>query len=419
MKRLNLAFVTPLNPIPNGLSDYSELLLPALAEQADITLYSECGTPTNPQIADRFEVRPVRQLLRHHAEHDLRLYQIGNSPDHAAALEMLRCLPGIVVLHEPFLHHGLRGVSGLRHWRELAYELGPVKREFLHRWAVENDRVELASAPVIRRIVDSSLGLIVHSEAARHLILDSQSRNGGNRSPEIAVIPHLMPILPTYDRLACRDQLGLPQEAVVFGVPGTVDPTKEPALILHAFAQVRDQLPTARLAFAGDRPADYGLDQLVRELNLPDRVHFLGRVEPLEQLHQAIAACDAVINLRQPTIGETSGTALRALSLGRALIVRNVGWYGELPNEACVKIGAQSQADELARAMLAVANSPAYRLQLEQAGRSYIQTACDPAAVARQYSDFGCDLFHRIISLDRVSSPLARHSLMLMSERKI
>jgi hypothetical protein len=130
MSRLSIAFVTPLNPIPNGLSDYSEALLPALAEHADITIYSECGTPANPQIADRFEVRPVRQLLRHHAEHDLRLYQIGNSPDHEHAFEMLRCLPGIVVLHEPFLHHGLRGVSGLRYRRELAYELGPISRDF-------------------------------------------------------------------------------------------------------------------------------------------------------------------------------------------------------------------------------------------------------------------------------------------------
>jgi len=54
MSRLNIAFVTPLNPIPNGLSDYSELLLPALAEHADITIYSECGIPENQAIADRF-----------------------------------------------------------------------------------------------------------------------------------------------------------------------------------------------------------------------------------------------------------------------------------------------------------------------------------------------------------------------------
>ncbi len=396
MKRLNIAFVTPLNPIPSGLSDYSEALLPALAELADITLYSECGTPANPQITDRFEVRPVRQLLRHHAQHDLRLYQIGNSPDHAAAFEMLRCLPGIVVLHEPFLHHGLRGVSGLRHRRELAYELGPVTRDFAQRWALENDRVELLSAPVIRRIVDTSLGLIVHSHTARQMILDSQRRSGGYLTPEFAVIPQLMPLLPSYDQAACRAEFSLPHEAVLFGVAGTIDPTKEPALILQAFKRVHGHVPSARLVFAGEQPADYGLKQLIQELDLQDHVIFLGRVEPLERLHQAIAACDVVINLRNPTIGETSGTAQRTLALGRALIVREVGWYGELPDEACVKIGAQAQADELAQAMLTLANSTEYRAQLAHAGRRYIQTDCDVAAVAQQYDAFGRSVYDRV-----------------------
>ena len=149
MNRLNIAFVTPLNPMSSGLSDYSEALLPALAEHADITVYSDCGTPANPQIADRFEVRPVRQLLHHHAEHDLRLYQIGNSADHAHAFEMLRGLPGIVVLHEPFLHTGYRYLPTLRPYqRELFYELGALDPEAQARWAAETDRVQLQSKPV-------------------------------------------------------------------------------------------------------------------------------------------------------------------------------------------------------------------------------------------------------------------------------
>ena len=114
MSRLNIAFVTPLNPVPNGLSDYSEDAAAGIGRVRRHYVYSECGTPANAQIADRFEVRPVRHLLRHHLEHDLRLYQIGNSADHATAFEMQRCLPGIVVLHEPFLHTGYRYLPTLR-----------------------------------------------------------------------------------------------------------------------------------------------------------------------------------------------------------------------------------------------------------------------------------------------------------------
>ena len=350
MTRLNIAFVTPLNPILNGLSDYSEALLPALAEQADITVYSDCGTPTNSQIADQFEVRPVRQLLRHHAQHDLRLYQIGNSADHTHAFEMLRCLPGIVVLHEPFLHFGYR-YRPVRepYQRELFYELGALNQTTQARWAAETDRGVLQTAPLIRRLIDSSLGLIVHSQAARRLILQSSSPRV--HTVPIKMIPHLMDLPPRAEPHTCRSDFGWPDEALLIGVPGTIDPTKEPALTLRAFAELSRQRPDARLIFMGDWPLDYGLSDLVRELNLGERVEFMGRVEPLARLEQAMATCDIIVNLRQPTIGETSGTALRAMALGRALVVRDIGWFSEIPAGGCLKINATAEVGELAQSL--------------------------------------------------------------------
>lgn len=385
MNRLKLAFVTPLNPIPNGLSDYSELLLPALAEHADITLYSECGTPANPQIAAQFEVRPVRQLLRHYAQHDLRLYQIGNSPDHASAFDLLRCLPGIVVLHEPFLHHGLRGISLQRYWRELMYESGYVDTATALQWAAEIDRGRLLARPLIRRLIDSSLGLIVHSQAARQLVLNTASP----RAPvmPIEVIPHLMDELSPIEPRAARADFGWPAEALLIGVPGTIDPTKEPALTVRAFAELSRQRPDARLIFMGDRPQDYGLNTLIADLGLANRVEFMGRVEPLARLHAAMAACDMVVNLRCPTIGETSGTALRALALGRALVVREVGWFKEIPTECSAKIGEAADVDELVQVLIGLADQPERRQQLGLAARAYIRANCSVQQVARRYAD--------------------------------
>ena len=387
MTRLNIAFVTPLNPIPSGLSDYSEALLPALAELADITIYSECGTPANPQIADRFEVRPVRQLLRYHARHDLRLYQIGNSADHMAAFEMLRCLPGIVVLHEPFLHTGYRYMPTLRPYqRELLYELGALEPEAQARWAAETDRVALQAAPLIRRLIDSSLGAIVHSQTARQLIRKSTSLRA--TTLPIAVVSQPMPLPPLVEPRTARSDFGWSADALLIGVPGTIDPTKEPALTLRAFAELSRQRPDARLIFMGDWPLDYGLSDLVRELGLGERVELMGRVEPLERLERAMAACDIIINLRRPTIGETSGTALRALAMGRALVVRDIGWFSEIPAAGSVKISATAEVAELAQALHTLTTQPELRQKLGAAARAYIQTECDVAQVAQQYMTF-------------------------------
>jgi glycosyltransferase involved in cell wall biosynthesis len=394
MSRLSIAFVTPLNPLPNGLSDYSELLLPALAEHAKITIYSECGTPANSQIADRFEVRPVRHLLRHHAEHDLRLYQIGNSADHASAFEMLRCLPGIVVLHEPFLHTGYRYMPTLRPYqRELLYELGALEPEAQSRWATEADRVVLQAAPLIRRLVDSSLGVIVHSQAARRLVLQTSSPRV--RAVPIEVIPHLMALPPRVEPRTTRSEFGWPADALLIGVPGTIDPTKEPALTLRAFAEVSHARPEARLIFMGDQPLDYGLSDLVRELDLSERVEYMGRVEPLAKLERAMAACDIIINLRRPTIGETSGTALRALALGRALVVRDSGWFSEIPAKCSLKIGATAEVEELTQVLLTLAAQPELRQRLGNAARAHLQTECDVTQVARRYAAFLQTIFVR------------------------
>jgi glycosyltransferase involved in cell wall biosynthesis len=354
---------------------------------ADITIYSECGMPANPQIAERFEVRPVRQLLRHHAQHDLRLYQIGNSADHATAFEMLRCLPGVVVLHEPFLHFGYRYRPVHEPYqRELFYELGALDQAAQARWMAESDRVVLQAAPLIRRVIDSSLGVIVHSQAAQRLIVQSNSPRA--RAVPIAIIEHLMNLSSQSEPRAIRADFDWPADALLIGVPGTIDPTKEPVLTLRAFAALSKQQPDARLIFMGDRPLDYGLTNLVNELDLSERVEFMGRVEPLARLEQALAACDIIINLRRPTIGETSGTALRALAMGRALIVRDAGWFSEIPAACSAKISATAEVGELVQVLHALAAQPKLRQELGAAARTYIRTQCNVTQVAQQYLTF-------------------------------
>lgn len=400
--KINLAYISPVNPIPNGLSDYSEALLPALSEFADITLYSDCGAPSNPLIAERFVTRPVSSLPRYRAEHDLRLYQIGNSQDHRNAFDNLRWLPGVVTLHEPFLHHGFLSISLTRYRREVLYELetsDESKVERLVALTMKDDRAQLLAIPLIGRVVDANLGIIVHSQAAKQIIQAySQKRSDPVRSAvtEITVIPHLMPMLDLTDHCAERVEWNLPEDTFVFGVAGTIHPSKEPHLVLRAFAQLARVNPHARLVFAGELPIDYGLPALVQELGLGEHVVFLGRLEPLERLHHAMAACDVLINLRRPTIGETSGTALRAMALGRPLIVRDVGWYSELPDTACCKIGAAAGADELASVMLQLAASPDMRCRVGESARRYIATECAPSVVARRYAEFLWSVYERI-----------------------
>ena len=398
---IDLAYISPLNPIASGLSDYSEMLVPALAEHARITLYSDCGTPSNQEIADRFTVRPIAHLARHRSQHDLRLYQFGNSPDHRNAFDAFRRMPGVVTLHEPFLHHGFYGMSEAYYYRETYYDgvsaRGRVK--FLIQRLIEDDRDELRQVLCIGRLIDASLGLVVHSQTARRIIdqyHQARAPHSRRSGVAVAVIPQSMPVAEMSRPREHRAEFGLPADALIFGVAGTVHPSKEPHLVIEAFARVAAEQPDARLVFIGDLLPDSDLPALIRDLNVADRVTFFERLEPLERMHRAIAACDVIINLRRPTIGETSATALRALALGRPLIVRDVGWYGELPDVACSKISPDAGLEELARAITELGRSAARREQMGQTGRAFAQAECNPATVARCYAEFLEDVRDRL-----------------------
>jgi glycosyltransferase involved in cell wall biosynthesis len=56
------------------------------------------------------------------------------------------------------------------------------------------------------------------------------------------------------------------------------------------------------------------------------------------RLWSLMAGCDVHVNLRAPTMGETSGTAIRGLALGKPLVVSDNGWFAELPDDVALKV---------------------------------------------------------------------------------
>ena len=58
---------------------------------------------------------------------------------------------------------------------------------------------------------------------------------------------------------------------------------------------------------------------------------------PEERLWSLMAACDVLVNLRSPTMGETSGAVIRGLSLGKPMLVSDVGWFAELPDDVALQ----------------------------------------------------------------------------------
>ena len=192
--------------------------------------------------------------------------------------------------------------------------------------------------PMLRRILTASRGIIVHSH-----YVERDIRNAGFEGP-VAVIPHGAWI-PDADRFGVRHKFGISTDTPLIGVFGFLKPYKRIAESLRAFKRILRVHPNARMILVGEPHPDFPLKSLIDGLGLQSTVRVLGFV-PMEDFVGYIAACDVILNLRFPTVGESSGTLLRSLGLGRAVIVSNIGSFAEYPDEVCLKVPVDAAEED-------------------------------------------------------------------------
>ena len=78
---MRIAYFSPLNPQPSGISDYSEELLPYLAAEAEITLFVDGFAPANAEIRAQFSYHDYRHdpaALKTLSDYDAIVYHMGN-----------------------------------------------------------------------------------------------------------------------------------------------------------------------------------------------------------------------------------------------------------------------------------------------------------------------------------------------------
>ena len=116
--------------------------------------------------------------------------------------------------------------------------------------------------------------------------------------------------------------------------------------LLRATVAVRKEHPELRLLLVGSTSPGFDLDRRLQRLGLDHAG--LAREGWVDEtrLWALMAGSDLLVNLRHPTMGETSGSAIRGLSLGKPLVVSDVGWFSELPDDVALKVPADD--DEVA-----------------------------------------------------------------------
>jgi glycosyltransferase involved in cell wall biosynthesis len=351
-------------PSRSGIADYSALLLPALRERIDVV---------------------VAEPGRRAPAADVALYHVGNDPDaHGWVVDALFARPGVVVLHDFVLHHLIAGITigrgdGRGYLAAMERELGVVGR-LLGLGVLDNLLPLLwetrpADYPLAGQVLDAASGLIVHSEH-----VGRGARASGYEGP-LWRIPH-----PAWPRPQTRSE-SLAGEPLI-GCFGHLNMNKRIPHLLEAFARLRRAHPGARLLLAGAAAERFDLDRRLERLGLTesDAIVRLDYV-PEERMWSLMDACDVLVNLRHPTMGETSGSVIRGLVLGKPMVVSEVGWFAELPDGVALKVPVDQWETRTLEAALALLCEPAARASLGRAALQHVRREHDLDAVADRYTE--------------------------------
>lgn len=396
MQAPRIAYCSPVNPAPSGISDYSEELLPYLGQYAEITLFVENGLkPTNPQLTTKLEVLPLRRLPRElrRRRYDGLIYHLGNSPAHAGIWRAAQRMPGVVVLHDFVLHHFMLWYAAnvqrdvqiyVRAMGERYGEAGAHMAQLMIRSRFTDAAFEF---PCCEPVLAAARGLITHSRYVR-------DRAAAIR-PELpaAVVPMGVPLPEPIGREAARRRLGLADSAFVLASFGHINAWKRVEPTLRAVAELRADGVDARYILVGSVSPNYDLQGLIARSRLGDAVQVTGYV-PRAQFQDYVAAADVCVNLRHPTGGETSASLLRLLGAGRPTLVSAVGAFAELPAGVAAQVDpGPAEGEQILAYCRLLLTRPDLAAALGARARAYVAAEHTLEGAALGYARFLAKLY--------------------------
>ena len=385
---MKVALFSPLNPVKSGISDYTEELLPEMARDLELDLYINKGyQPSAPGITESFKVHPFEPESFPSRDYDAIVYHMGNYYDaHGYIYESLKRFPGIVVLHDyvmqSFYAEQYEEEGDFSCYRGLLEKYyGDQGRKIAERIQARRpvpiwESPEAVRFPLNEEILAHAKGVIVHSRFIYDRIRPM------TESP-IAVIPHHGHVLRRFETASIRRDLGIPEEDILICSAGYVSKNKRFDLILEALSDL-EGIPFHFVIAGEDRGRLFTPP--------PSGIRFDFQITghlPLDKMEAIIAASDICINLRYPTMGESSGVQIRMMGYGKPVLVTNLGSYAEFPDYTVLKVDVDlDETEVIKRFMHALAADEDFRMSVGSEAGAFVERECSIPRCAELYTRF-------------------------------
>jgi glycosyltransferase involved in cell wall biosynthesis len=345
---MNIAWFTPFSK-KSAIGRCSQGIVTALAAKSPVDL---CHFDNDETHAVQV---PVRRFTSYRevdpavmSRYDVIFYNFGNHlPFHKEIYEVSRRWPGVCILHDFVLQHFfaayyfeyLSDPNGYvqvmeRLYGQAGYSVAMASLSGKRIW--ESD--DVVQYPLFEEAIRGAEGVITHSEFFRARVQETFA--GPLRKISL---PYTVDVAsPTLT----RKTLGVAEDVILMVTIGHVNPNKQIVSIIDALGSINVKPVHYAYAIVGSSGPDYRreVEAAIHRNGLEGTVRLVGEVSD-EVLRSYLANADLCVNLRYPAMEGASASAIEEMLFGKPVIVSDIGFYAELPDDCVVKVSPQSQQD--------------------------------------------------------------------------
>jgi len=401
---MRVAVWSPLPPSPSGIADYVAETLGELTRDTAVEVVVEDPLAVDEQ---------WRQLVRvcrpgEETPPDLDVYHVGNSPAHAYVHRAGLARPGVAVLHDwnlHYLHLGETVERGdpepyLREMRRAYGAAGTLLGRQISR--ALGGEILPALYPLNERVLEESLAVVALSRTVARLAARAVPGRPVLHLPHHIALP--LAELPT--RAEARRRLDLPADALIVTAPGLATAAKRLDVAVRVVARLRARFDRLHLVVAGGVDPRLPLEEWIRKAGLQGAARVTGRVDLADFVRHLVAA-DVVLALRFPSFGEMSGAVVRAMGVGRpVLVTAGTPPADEMPDGTVVPVDAGLSEEAELEALLSrlLADEP-LRQSIGRLARAHVLEQHDLPRTVRRLHAFLAEAHQR---KDELSAAIAQ-----------
>jgi glycosyltransferase involved in cell wall biosynthesis len=409
---MKIAWFTPLSK-QSAIGRFSARVADAIATNVEIDLWTaDTGalhSSNAPVIAFRPDDASVRRRLR---TYDIVVYNIGNhEPLHGAILDVAAGEPGIVILHDYFLHDLLyaydRKKGDHTYFDRVTRYYGPQARTFAESFVEHQANDDLYKKyPLFEAVLERQVAAITHEDGHA---AEVAKRTG---------LP-VKSIFLSYDAPRCqtgtRNDLKVIPGRLLLISTGDVNPNRQLHAVIEALASpdLRNRYDYRILGSLARTRYRTQLETLIDTYQLHGSVRLLDRTDDAT-FATYLRHADVCVNLRYPTTESASASAIESMLNAKPLIVSDAGFFSSLPDEIALKVAVREGVPAVASALRRLADSPRERELRGQRGHNWVRDRCTASIYARDFLAFAKTVQGRVRG-----ARLNAHSAMLFDTMRV